>query len=84
MKDKKDVTITKAFQKILENKTWVDKGSQFCNRSVKSWLEKYAGEMYLTHNEGESVFAGRFIRTLKNKICEYMTSISKNMYRWYS
>ena len=25
-------------------------------------------EMYSTHNEGKSVFAERFIRTLKNKI----------------
>ena len=37
-------------------------------------------EMYSTHNEGKSVIAKRFIRTLKNKIYKYMTSISKNMY----
>ena len=37
-------------------------------------------EMYSTHNEGKSVVAERFIRTLKNKICKYMTSISKNVY----
>ena len=36
--------------------------------------------MYSTHNEGESVVAERFIRTLKNKIYKYMTSISKNVY----
>ena len=36
--------------------------------------------MYSTHNEGKSVIAERFIRTLKTKIYEYMTSISKNMY----
>ena len=36
--------------------------------------------MYSTHNEGKSVIAERFIRTLKNKIYKYMTSISKNMY----
>ena len=34
----------------------------------------------LTHNEGKSVIAGRFIRTLKNKIYKYMTSISKSEY----
>ena len=32
------------------------------------------------HNEGKSVIAKRFIRTLKNKIYKYMTSISKNVY----
>ena len=36
--------------------------------------------MYSTHNEGKSVIAERFIRTTKNKIYKYMTSISKNVY----
>ena len=45
-KDKKGITITTAFQKILDesnrktNKTWVDKGSKFYNRSMKPCLEK--------------------------------------------
>ena len=36
--------------------------------------------MYSTNNEGKSVIAERFIRTLKNKIYKYMTSISKNVF----
>ena len=36
--------------------------------------------MYSTHNEGKSVDAERFIRTIKNKIYKHMTSISKNVY----
>ena len=36
--------------------------------------------MHSIHNEGKSVAAERFIRTLKNKIYKYMTSISKNVY----
>ena len=36
--------------------------------------------MYSTNNEGKSVVAERFIRTLKSKIYKYMTSISKNAY----
>ena len=46
LKDKKGVTIVNAFQKILDdlkrkpNKIWVDKGSEFYNRSMKSCLEK--------------------------------------------
>ena len=47
---------------------------------MKSWLEKNYIEMYSTHNEGKSVIAERFIRTLKNKIYKYMTSISKKVY----
>ena len=82
----KDITIASAFPKILKesnrkpNKIWVDKGSEFYNRSMKSWLEKNDIKMYSTHNEGKSVVAERFIRALKNKIYEYMTSISKIPY----
>ena len=36
--------------------------------------------MYSTNNEGKSVVAERFIRTLKSKIYKCMTSISKNVY----
>ena len=36
--------------------------------------------MYSTHNEGKSVVAERFIKTLKSKIYKYMTSISKSVY----
>ena len=36
--------------------------------------------MYLAHNEGESVVTEGFIRILKNKIYDCMTSIAKNMY----
>ena len=46
---------------------------------MNSWLEKNNLEMYSTHNEGKSVVAERFIRTLKNEIYKYMTSISRNM-----
>ena len=47
---------------------------------MKSWLEKNDIEMHSTHNEGKSVVAERFIKTIKNKIYKYMTSISKNVY----
>ena len=36
--------------------------------------------MYSTYNEGKSVVAERFIRTLKNIIYKHMTVISKNVY----
>ena len=36
--------------------------------------------MYSAHNEGKSVVAERFIRTLKNKIYKYTTSFSKSVY----
>ena len=86
LKDKKGVSIVNAFQKILDdsnrkpNKIWVDKGSEFYNNSFKKWLKDNDIEMYSIHNEGKSVVAERFIRTLKNKIYKYMTAISKNVY----
>ena len=79
LKDKKGTAITNAFQKILNvlnrtpNKIWVDRGSEFCIRSMKSVLHNNDIEMYSTHNEGKSVIAERFIGTLKNKIYKYMT-----------
>ena len=36
--------------------------------------------MYSTYNAGKSVVAERFIRTLKNKIFNHMTTVSKNVY----
>ena len=47
---------------------------------MKGWLQNNEIEMYSTHNEDKSVVAERFIKTLKNKIYRYMTSVSKNEY----
>ena len=86
LKDKKEVSIVDAFQKILgdlnrkPNKTWVDKRSEFYNSSFWKCLKDNDIEMYSIHNEGKSVVVERFIRTLKTKIYKYMTAISKNVY----
>ena len=83
LKDKEGISIVNAFQIILKkanrkpNKKWVDKGSEFYNSSFKKWLKDNDIKMYSTNNEGKSVVAERFIKTLKNKIYKYMTSISK-------
>ena len=86
LKDKEGITITNAFWKILDEsgrkpiKIWVDKRSEFYNKSMKSWLQDNDIEMHSTHNEEKSVVAEKFVRTLKNKIYRYMTSISNNLY----
>ena len=80
LKDKKGVSIANAFQSILTKFNTVDKGGEFYNRSIKSWLEKSDIKMYSTHNEGKCVVAERFIRIIKNKIYKHMTSISKYVY----
>ena len=86
LKHKKGIIIFSAFKQILKesirrpNKIWVDKGSECYNSSFKKWLKDNDIKMYSTNNEGKSVIAERFIKTLKNKIYKYMTSISKNVY----
>ena len=62
------------------NKIWVDQGSEFYNKSYEDFLKINDIKMYSTYNEGKSVVAERFIRTLKNKIFKHMTAISKNVY----
>ena len=58
----------------------VDRGSEFYDRSMKSWLQDNDIEIYSIHNERKFAVAERFIRTLKNKIYKYMISISNNVY----
>ena len=71
-----------AFQSILKMcnikpiKTWVDQGSEFYNNIFKKFLKGNEISMYSTYNEGNSVVAKRFIRTLKNKIYKHMKAIS--------
>ena len=86
LKDKKGESVVKGFKKIVNessrqpNKIWVDQGSEFYNKTFKNWLKDEGIEMYSTYNEGKSVVAERFIRTLKNKLYKHMTAIGKNVY----
>ena len=59
---------------------WVDQGSEFYNQSFKDFLKINNIEMYSTFDDGKSVVAERFIRTLKNKIFKQRTATSKNVY----
>ena len=84
IKDKKGVSIVNAFQKIISegrkpNKIWVDQGSEFQNNSFKDFLKINNMEKNSTYNEGKSVVAQRFIRTLKSKIFKHMAAISKHV-----
>ena len=92
LKNKKGESIVEGFKKILKdsgnvlhpnrkpNKIWVHHGSEFYNNKFKSFLKENDIEMYSTYNEGKSVVAERFIKTLKNKIYKHMTTIGKNVY----
>ena len=85
LKNKRVISIVNAFEKIIlkerkPNKIWVDEGGEFYNKLFKRFLKINNIEMYSTFNEGKSVVAERFIRTLKNKIFKHMTAVSKNVY----
>ena len=57
LKNKKDVIIVDAVQRILgdlerkPNKLWVNQGSEFYNRFFKKWLDNNYIKMHSTHNE---------------------------------
>ena len=86
LKDKKGISIVNAFNKIIKqshrkpNKIWVDQGGEFYNNVFEKWLSDNDINMYSTYNEGKSVVAERFIRTLKNKLYKHMTATGKNVY----
>ena len=88
LKDKKGISILNAFDKRIKqssrkpNKIWVDQGGgrEFYNNIFNKWLSDNDIIMYSTYNEGKSVVAERFIRTLKSKLYKHMTAIGKNVY----
>ena len=87
LKDKKGISIVNAFNKIIKqsnrrakgtsaqhvkpNKIWVDQGGEFYNNVFEKWLSDNDINMYSTYNEGKSVAAARFIRTLKNELYKH-------------
>ena len=86
LKDKKGISIVNAFKKTIKqsnrkpNKIWVDQGGEFYNNVFEKWLSDNDINMYPTYNEGKSVVAERFLRTLKNKLYKHMTATGKNVY----
>ena len=86
LKDKKGISIVNAFNKIIKqsnrkpNKIWVDQRGEFYNNAFEKWFSDNDIIMYSTDNEGKSVVAERFIRTLKNKLYKHMTATGKNVY----
>ena len=86
LKYKNGISVTNGFNKIIKqsnrkpNKIWVDQGGEFYNNFFKKWLSDNDIIVYSTYNEGKSVVAERFIRTLKSKLYKHMTAIGKNAY----
>ena len=72
--NKKAKTVLNGFIGIVNeskrqpNKLQVNQKREFYSNLVQKWLDDKVILMYLTHNEGKSVVAERFIRTMKGKI----------------
>ena len=80
LKDKKGINNIIKQSNKKPNKIWVDQGGEFYNNVFKKRLSDNDVIMYSTYNEGKSVVAERFIRTLKNKLYKHMTATGKNVY----
>ena len=50
---------------------------------MKKWLDDNDILPHLTHNEGKSIVAERFIKTLKAKICKKLTANDSKSYLGY-
>ena len=74
----------------VPQKIWVDRGKEFYNKKMETLLnitgKSKRGkpiELYSTFNEGKSVVAERFIRTLKDKLYRKMTEKGTREYMLY-
>jgi transposase InsO family protein len=88
LKNKTADTVTNALKEIMKkSKTepaflWADRGGEFYNDKLKSFLQEKGITLYSTYSESKVVVAERFIRTLKNWIWRYFTA--KHTRDWVS
>ena len=76
MKSKSGLSIANGFKIVLgegpqggsesrkSEKLWVDRGSEFYNKTFKSLIKEYETELYFTYSDLKAVFIERFNRTL--------------------
>lgn len=79
LRNKTSANIKQAFESLLAKaqpflKLQTDRGTEFVNKTFKTWLQKHDIELYHTHNyETKATIAERFIRTLKQRLWRYFT-----------
>jgi hypothetical protein len=78
LKTKSSQEIAAAFEKLFLNtkprKLWTDQGTEFTNNQFKRFLADNNNELYHVYNEGKTVIAERFNRTLGEMIAKHLTS----------
>ena len=85
LKNKSGLSITNGFKIVLgehpqggsepgkPEKLWVDRGSEFYNKTFKSLLKEYETKLYSTYSDLKAVFIERFNRTLLHIINKPIT-----------
>jgi len=80
LKNKSATTVLDAVKKIISESErspenfWVDRGTEWYNKSFQDYIKSQDMKMYSTHGESKAVVAERFIKTIKDKIYKYFTS----------
>ena len=86
LKDKTGASLTKAFRQIFATgrkplKLQTDKGTEFKNRLVQTFLRESKVEFFTTENEEiKAAIVERFNRTLKEKLWRYFTNANTSKY----
>ena len=64
LKNKSGLSITNGFKIVLRESKWVDRGSEFYNKTFKSLLKEYETKLYSPYSGLKAVLVERFNRTL--------------------
>ena len=84
LKSKKGSDVLKAFESIEDRPPkylHTDKGTEFINRHLKTWLKKHGVHFFHTENEDiKASIVERFNRTLKTKMWRYFTKHATSTY----
>ena len=64
LKNKSGLSITNGFKIVLRESKWVDRGSEFYNKTFKSLLKENETKLYSSYSGLKAVFVERFNRTL--------------------
>ena len=85
IKNKTGPEVVKAMKKIFEQGRrpkllQTDKGTEFVNRNVQSYLKSVDIHFFVTQNETKANYAERCIKTLKHKLFRYI--LKKQSYRY--
>jgi len=84
LKSKSQHEVAEAFEKLFINsqlsKLWTDQGSEFINKTFKTFLTDHNIELYHVHNEEKACVIERFNRTLGDMIEKHLTATTSKNY----